>query len=287
MKRRRLERSGSACNISSCLIVNLYRDGYAEADVNAGQHPCSARRKRRRLASAKELVDEHIRFADVNSTLLEDFMREKSADGFRRPAGGRFDDVSVPSVYLSTDEFMPMCALTGCCSAFSGPLIVVIELGIKDARASGDTALSSPCWDLLATMRRVVNYHSSWARQRHVELLMRLLLSVLGFDPMSLWGFVVFLVLLFSGNPGFTAVRVFSPAGGAPGGGQKRKFYPIFDSFRMCFGVFTLFRARGLTTSFAIADSPLQRLKYSSSCFIFNSFVNSNLLFHLQQLLQQ
>ncbi|KZV28952.1 hypothetical protein F511_44858 [Dorcoceras hygrometricum] len=28
MKRRRLERSGSACNISRCLSVNLYRVGY-------------------------------------------------------------------------------------------------------------------------------------------------------------------------------------------------------------------------------------------------------------------
>ncbi|KZV58701.1 hypothetical protein F511_29213 [Dorcoceras hygrometricum] len=37
---------------------------------------------------------------------------------------------------------------------------------IEVARASGNTALSSPCWDLLATMCRVVNYHSSWARQR-------------------------------------------------------------------------------------------------------------------------
>ncbi|KZV39119.1 CDP-diacylglycerol--inositol 3-phosphatidyltransferase 1 [Dorcoceras hygrometricum] len=45
------------------------------------------------------------------------------------------------------------------------------------------------------------------------------LLSVLGFDPMSLWGLVVFLAVLFSGNPGFTAGRGFNPAGGAPGGG--------------------------------------------------------------------
>ncbi|KZV19722.1 proline-rich family protein [Dorcoceras hygrometricum] len=43
-----------------------------------------------------------------------------------------------------------------------------------DARASGNTALSSPCWDLLALMRRVVNYHSSWVGQRQVELLMHL-----------------------------------------------------------------------------------------------------------------
>ncbi|KZV27898.1 hypothetical protein F511_36583 [Dorcoceras hygrometricum] len=70
MKRRRLERSGSACNISRCLSVDLYRVGYAEADVNAGQRPCSARRKRRRLASAKEPVDAHIRFPDVNAGQL-------------------------------------------------------------------------------------------------------------------------------------------------------------------------------------------------------------------------
>ncbi|KZV17644.1 hypothetical protein F511_23213 [Dorcoceras hygrometricum] len=47
----------------------------------------------------------------------------------------------------------------------------------------------------LAAMRRVVNYHSSWARQQQVEL----------FDA--------------SGNPGSTAGRGFNPAGGAPGGG--------------------------------------------------------------------
>ncbi|KZV35995.1 hypothetical protein F511_30565 [Dorcoceras hygrometricum] len=47
----------------------------------------------------------------------------------------------------------------------------------------------------LATMRRVVNYHSSWARQRQVELV----------DA--------------SGNPGFTAGRGFNPVVGAPGGG--------------------------------------------------------------------
>ncbi|KZV35843.1 hypothetical protein F511_30696 [Dorcoceras hygrometricum] len=70
MKCRHLERSGSACNISRFLSVDLYRVGYAEADVNAGQHPCSARRKRRRLASAKEPVDAHIRFPDVNAGQL-------------------------------------------------------------------------------------------------------------------------------------------------------------------------------------------------------------------------
>ncbi|KZV32227.1 hypothetical protein F511_29236 [Dorcoceras hygrometricum] len=90
--------------------------------------------KRRRLASAKEPVDAHTRFPDVNvgqrscslrllqrcvlnvatgTSFWKDFTREKSADGFRRPAGGRFDD---------------------------------------DARASGDSALSFPLYaEWLAT----------------------------------------------------------------------------------------------------------------------------------------
>ncbi|KZV22661.1 hypothetical protein F511_09355 [Dorcoceras hygrometricum] len=99
---------------------------------------------------------------------------------------------------------------------------------------------------IVATMRRVVNYHSSWARQQQVEsfdapdewfsfvpwrlmhstcilflavISVLLLLSVLGFDPMSLRGLVCSFVVLFSGNPGSTAGRGFNPAGGAPGGG--------------------------------------------------------------------
>ncbi|KZV43964.1 hypothetical protein F511_29045 [Dorcoceras hygrometricum] len=102
---------------------------------------------------------------------------------------------------------------------------------------------------IVATMSRVVNYHSSWARQQQVELFdasaplwvelsvffgvsciapafysllfnsVVLLLSVLGFNPMSLRGLVCFFVALFSGNPGPTAGRGFNPAGGAPGGG--------------------------------------------------------------------
>ncbi|KZV41323.1 hypothetical protein F511_16782 [Dorcoceras hygrometricum] len=50
------------------------------------------------------------------------------------------------------------------------PFVVIVAQNIEDARASGNTALSSPSWDLLALMRRVVNYHSSWVGQRQVEL---------------------------------------------------------------------------------------------------------------------
>ncbi|KZV19105.1 formin-like protein 20 [Dorcoceras hygrometricum] len=95
----------------------------------------------------------------------------------------------------------------------------------QDARASGNTALSSPCWVLLATMRRVVNYHSAWARQQQVEL----------FDASDIRPSAVIRCLMHSicilsyafplaisvalRNPGFTAGRGFNPAGGAPGGG--------------------------------------------------------------------
>ncbi|KZV44579.1 hypothetical protein F511_11265 [Dorcoceras hygrometricum] len=49
--------------------------------------------------------------------------------------------------------------------------LLIEEAGFEaDARASGNTALSSPCWDLLAIMRRVVNFHSSWVGQQQVEL---------------------------------------------------------------------------------------------------------------------
>ncbi|KZV35510.1 pentatricopeptide repeat-containing protein chloroplastic [Dorcoceras hygrometricum] len=108
----------------------------------------------------------------------------------------------------------------------------------KDARASGNTALSSPCWDLLATMRRVVNYHSSWARQRPVELFdasgcegerqYRTLISLLGslatmrrvVNYHSSWARQRHVEWFdASGNPGFTAGRGFNPAGGSPGGG--------------------------------------------------------------------
>ncbi|KZV36534.1 hypothetical protein F511_21883 [Dorcoceras hygrometricum] len=50
------------------------------------------------------------------------------------------------------------------------PCLVLVALSYQDARASGNTALSSPCCDMLALMRRVVNYHSSWVGQWQVEL---------------------------------------------------------------------------------------------------------------------
>ncbi|KZV49978.1 hypothetical protein F511_31893 [Dorcoceras hygrometricum] len=51
-----------------------------------------------------------------------------------------------------------------CCRA-----LLLLFVPYQDARASDDTALSSPCWDLFATMCRVINYHSSWVGQQQVE----------------------------------------------------------------------------------------------------------------------
>ncbi|KZV24352.1 hypothetical protein F511_38395 [Dorcoceras hygrometricum] len=65
--------------------------------------------------------------------------------------------------------------------------VAIVAQRFEDARASGNTALSSPCWVQLATMVRVVNYHSN--------------------------------ELVTAGFPGFSAGRGFDPAGGAPGGG--------------------------------------------------------------------
>ncbi|KZV46740.1 cell division control protein 2 [Dorcoceras hygrometricum] len=41
---------------------------------------------------------------------------------------------------------------------------------VESFDASALYCIVSPCWDLLATMLRVVNYHSSWVGQRQVEL---------------------------------------------------------------------------------------------------------------------
>ncbi|KZV22284.1 hypothetical protein F511_28305 [Dorcoceras hygrometricum] len=161
--------------------------------------------------------------------------------------------VCLAAMFMHTRIFH--IAFIFCCShCFVFRCIAVVSY--QDARASGNTALSSPCWDLLATMRRVVNYHSSWARQRQVELfdasaMFEFLGSLVGcslqllsgvsciasafylmhsfcyFSCSPYWGltpcpsgaWLFSLFVLLSGNPGFTAGRGFNPAGGAPGGG--------------------------------------------------------------------
>ncbi|KZV25256.1 hypothetical protein F511_24267 [Dorcoceras hygrometricum] len=113
--------------------------------------------------------------------------------------------IAMPTVALSTDFIDSIAQLRASIDhnrleslvycILQLRILYIVVVSYQDARSSGNTALTFPCWDLLATMRRVVNYHNSWARLRQVEL----------FDA--------------SGNLGFTAGRGFNPAGGAPGGG--------------------------------------------------------------------
>ncbi|KZV23646.1 protein ASPARTIC PROTEASE IN GUARD cell 1-like [Dorcoceras hygrometricum] len=107
-----------------------------------------------------------------------------------------------------------------------------IDRSVGNARASGKTALSSHCGDLLALRHRVVNYHSSWVGQRQIELFdasgirvwckdegLFQLLSVLGFDPNVPLGLGLFCFpVCRSGFPGYSTGRGVGPAGGAPGG---------------------------------------------------------------------
>ncbi|KZV30977.1 hypothetical protein F511_21952 [Dorcoceras hygrometricum] len=92
---------------------------------------------------------------------------------------------------------------------------------LLDVRASGNTALSSPCWDLLALMRRVVNYHSSWVVQRQVELF-----DASGIRVWCKYERIIPVCLythqwppFIAGFPGYSAGLGVGPAGGAPGGG--------------------------------------------------------------------
>ncbi|KZV34407.1 hypothetical protein F511_33774 [Dorcoceras hygrometricum] len=141
-------------------------------------------------------------------------------------------------------ETSPLCSLLASYPSLLGLVYccIVAVVSYQDARASGNTALSSPCWDLLATMRRVENQVlqlvvvltqlavsqevSTRPDTRHQQLDARELpRSCFGCSPY--WGLTpcpsgawfVSLFVLFSGNPGFTACRGFNQAGGVPGGG--------------------------------------------------------------------
>ncbi|KZV51412.1 hypothetical protein F511_20576 [Dorcoceras hygrometricum] len=85
----------------------------------------------------------------------------------QEPAAGSYQISRDPVCSNCCTKYRAVAAMPCCCCSVS----------YQDVRASGNTALSSPCWDLLATMRRVVNYHSSWGGQRQVEL----------FDASGIW----------------------------------------------------------------------------------------------------
>ncbi|KZV52881.1 hypothetical protein F511_15030 [Dorcoceras hygrometricum] len=205
--------------------------------VNAGQPSCSARGVRRRLVSARSFSRWLVLCKVLLLVLLTSVERRRLSKWQRR----------VLMLLLVSAGGSALRCFVYCCWMTSSWL-----------RGRAVIPHSHLPAGIVATMRRVVNYHSSWARQQQVELFgaagkwglvswrvahyhtvnssrghyslsiflgamfeflcSLVLLSVLGFDPMSLWGLVCFFVALFSGNPGSTAGRGFNPAGGAPGG---------------------------------------------------------------------
>ncbi|KZV55031.1 hypothetical protein F511_11582 [Dorcoceras hygrometricum] len=88
-----------------------------------------------------------------------------------------------------------VCVAKSPADEFASPNVQLLNVASLTMRGRAAIPHSHLPAGIVATMRRVVNYHSSWARQQQVEL----------FDA--------------SGNPGSTAGRGFNPAGGAPGGG--------------------------------------------------------------------
>ncbi|KZV46652.1 F-box family protein [Dorcoceras hygrometricum] len=173
----------------------------AEAVVNAGQISCSAKRKVVVL-----LLRLDVQLREIFTTLACDWYQQREVlcvvvflrlvtqllstvrpELFRRipvVSGGCFARVRL------LPESSGFLVVTSGCLLSSW---LSVTLGRCDGERLYRTLIS--LLGLLATMRRVVNYHSSWARQQQAEL----------FDA--------------SGNPGSTAGRGFNPVGGAPGGG--------------------------------------------------------------------
>ncbi|KZV38741.1 NBS-LRR type disease resistance protein [Dorcoceras hygrometricum] len=82
------------------------------------------------------------------------------------------DSVAKPILPLLQEVLVGFGPAVGRCAWRSHRICLSI------LRASGNTAHSSPCWYLLATRIRVVNYHSSWFGQQQVELWMHLVFQV-------------------------------------------------------------------------------------------------------------
>ncbi|KZV33365.1 hypothetical protein F511_13170 [Dorcoceras hygrometricum] len=215
LKRRRLR------EVCWWICVCVSAGCSAEADVNAGHHSCSLKRKRRRfiVATGSSAAIATLRFEVATGT-----SREKRlhcfvlATGY--PAAGIvscatsfgfqqlwelfkedlvFEFVVSFPILRNFQPFVPYPSNPR--TMFSRELFRRFP-GVSDgcfarARLRGRAVIphSHLPAGIVATMRRVVNYHSSWARQQQVELV----------DA--------------SGNPGSTADRGFNPAGGAPGGG--------------------------------------------------------------------
>ncbi|KZV27316.1 hypothetical protein F511_25174 [Dorcoceras hygrometricum] len=186
------------------LVVQL------RADVNAGQRSSSLR-----------LLQRCVLDVATGTSFWKDFTREKPANGLRRPAGGRFDDCACWLCRWTFKlDFSRALFTVDFLRKFPSFSVVVFLVRGSVGLLSRSSSILYHSWRLLLARARSRSYCLGrvFAVSRllfsFLETFVVLiitqnykLLSVLGFDPMSLWGLVVFLVVLFSGNPGFTAGR--------------------------------------------------------------------------------
>ncbi|KZV18035.1 hypothetical protein F511_31090 [Dorcoceras hygrometricum] len=191
---------------------------HTDVDVNASQFSCSTRRIRRRLVSTRSFSRWLVLSKVLLLVLLTSVERRRLSKWQRRvlmlllvSAGGSALRGFVCCCWMTSSWYLESRILSDV--AFTRVFGISISVIVLSLRYGFELVLRrghglDELWrgraviphshlpaGIVATMRRVVNYHSSWARQHQVEL----------FDA--------------SGNPGSTAGRGFNPAGGAPGGG--------------------------------------------------------------------
>ncbi|KZV41886.1 hypothetical protein F511_32572 [Dorcoceras hygrometricum] len=119
-------------------------------------------------------ISEHSYTGGTTLVLLSSFDCYQLGDLIRRIEGARRNPCVREFLRQLTREFLSSFELLDNFDESECGSVGLLSI----LRASGNTALSSPCWYLLATMRRVVNYHSSWFGQQQVELLMYLVFRV-------------------------------------------------------------------------------------------------------------
>ncbi|KZV26006.1 hypothetical protein F511_03879 [Dorcoceras hygrometricum] len=209
----KLERSHFGIALSRDLVACVPAGCSVKADVNVGQHYCSTRRKRRRsdVATGIQLAvgPQPLWLRNHNSGPAQRIMLKRLATSPHDP----IDSIGYPCMSASGESSTTMHRLLHASGSHPIPppndpklLFTVAFLRqfpsfpavvwrVRGCEGERQYRILISLLGSLATMRRVVNYHSSRARQRQVEL----------FDA--------------SGNPGFTAHRGYNPAGGSPGGG--------------------------------------------------------------------
>ncbi|KZV45285.1 hypothetical protein F511_06803 [Dorcoceras hygrometricum] len=174
---------------------------------------------------------------DVSNQLLRDVFKEDLVFDFEHqiPYLAKYFPRLCSSLrtlgrtsFLSDEIFVPSLGLS-----FHLVSCIAVVDSYQDARASGNTALSSPCWDRYPPCAEWLTTTVHGRGNDMLSCLMHLVfgccITASGSLPhcehtpwpllLQILGAVLEFLSSIVGNPGFTAGRGFNPAGGAPGGG--------------------------------------------------------------------